>query len=137
MNKVKLTLDDGTTYEVGEVVEINPSGLLWSKAIVGLTIDKGKVGIGYIASNPYAVRKLPPKHTVQMTYEDLRDLVAREKGGVEFERNDGIKVLFPVICNYLDGQLTICSDSIESFRCYRLYSENWTVEHPLTKDVEG
>lgn len=135
MSQIEIKID-GRVFKVGEEKIWNGSRVS-VEGFTGCRMIINDNGVKREIVNYMDLTDIPPKRTVPMTYEDLRDLVAREKGGVEFKISDGIKILFPVICEYSNGQLTICGIFIENIRCYRLYSENWAVEHPFTKEVEG
>jgi hypothetical protein len=137
MSQIEIKID-GRVFKVGEEK-------IWNgeKVVVKGFTDSGNI-LAYMVDRrdngyflPSKLTDIPPKRTVPMTYEDLRDLVAREKGGVEFETKNGNRVLNPDIVVISTGHATIWSMTLDLFRCYRLYSENWAVEHPFTKEVEG
>lgn len=134
MAALKLTLEDGREFEYGETIEWINDKNEWIRLRVGTYSDEENISFYHIVTNAKRVRKLHARKTVDLTNDDVLDML--RKGGYEWKMksnsmwygNHGY-VIYP------DGRITISGCGIDNFTAYRHVSD--LIEHPMTKGVEG
>lgn len=121
---VKLTLDDGTEWTVGEEIEIQLLSGKWSRVVTTNTTLK------FLLDKPEKFRKIPAPVEVPLTDSDVLEML--REGGIEFKRLDGIWYSGSRYTVESSGKCKIWGIDMEYYTHYRRRSENG-VERKMVK----
>lgn len=136
-NAIKLTLEDGTTYEVGETVEWWYSGIEnWGqRTLCAKDTDKG-LYIGILLVNPDRVRKLQPRTTRKMNDAEFLALLRKHGAGIEVKDKYGAWHNGARYYIQPNKNLSVNGFTVIGLTHYRTSDDGYTAEHELTVEVE-
>ena len=130
---VKLTLDDGTEWTVGEEIQFLNINNKWENKIISiLPISKTQTSLQGIANNPHLFRKIPAPVEVPLTDDDVLEML--REGWIEFKYYTDNLWVSGNDYSIIQGGVFIRGEKLSAYTHYRRRSENW-VERKMVKVV--